>query len=528
MCWQAWIRIALVVWILSIASISALTPSATGSEGEVVKGDIDAEGLAGQIDRLIDHRLGTEGVPAAELADDAEFLRRVYLDLHGVIPTADQAASFLADTNRDRRSRLINALLASPRFGQYQADLWQGHLISPLADDHVARADRLKGWLAERFNTRSWDRIASELLTATGKMEDNPAVIYLIESRLPRSVPDLTDLATRYFLGIRLSCAQCHDHPFVKWTQKDYWGMAAFFTQVQTPGRPKLVYKVGVKDYPELTLDSLKDGGPPDGFLSRPPTFLGGEEFRNGKDVSYRSALAAWLTSPKNSYFARAMVNRTWWRLFGRGLVNPVDDMHEGNPPSHPELLELLSREFVDSGFDLKFVTRGIALSRAYQRTSRPGDAGEKQAELFGRMSVKVLSAGQLYDSLVTIFGPPARARGVDSRPNARAEFTQFFSSEGNLDLTAYRRGIPHLLRQMNSGQFAGPNTAALTTRLATPGRSPEAVANDLFLSMLARLPSSEEQQDFRAHVDECGSLPTAFREWAWALMMTSEFSLNH
>src|SRR5213078_4328712 len=112
------------------------------------------------------------------------------------------------------------------------------------------------------FNTQTWDRIATELLTATGKMDQNPAVIYLIEGRLPRTVPDLTDLATRYFLGVRLNCAQCHDHPFVPWKQQEFWGMAAFFTQVQTPGKPKLVYQVGVKDYPELTLDSLKDGAP--------------------------------------------------------------------------------------------------------------------------------------------------------------------------------------------------------------------------------------------------------------------------
>ena len=118
------------------------------------------------------------------------------------------------------------------------------------------------------------------------------------------------------------------------------------------------------------------------------------------------------MTAPKNPYFARAMVNRTWWRLFGRGLVNPVDDMHAANPPSHPELLDLLARRFAESGFDLKFLTRAIVSSRAYQRTSRPGDAPEKQAALFGRMSVKVLSAGQLYDSLVTVFGPPAKTPG--------------------------------------------------------------------------------------------------------------------
>jgi hypothetical protein len=202
--------------------------------------------------------------------------------------------------------------------------------------------------------------------------------------------------------------------------------------------------------------------------------------------------------------------------------------MHEANSPSHPELLDLLSRRFAASGFDLKFLTRAIVSSRAYQRTSRAGDAPDKQAALFGRMSVKVLSAGQLYDSLVTAFGPPARTPGADPRLGARPEFTQFFGDDGDPDPTAYRRGIPHLLRQMNSGQFAGRNVAALAARVAKPGRSPDDVASDLFLTILSRRPTADEQRPFRDHVARSGSAEAAGRELAWALMMTSEFSLNH
>lgn len=494
--------------------------------GESRAGAPDAAELAAQIDRHIDDRLKAEQIRPADIADDAEFLRRAYLDLHGVIPTAEQAQRFLADTDPKRRDKLIDALLASPRYGEYLGDIWQGYLMSPLADDQRARSDRLRVWLAERFNTKTWDRIATELLTATGKIEENPAVVYLIEGRLPRTVPDLTDLNTRYFLGIRLNCAQCHDHPFVKWSQKDYWGMAAFFTQIQTPGKSKLVYQVGLKDYPEITLGSLKDGTP-DGFMLRPPTFLGGAELKSTKETN-RGAFAEWMTAPKNPYFARAMVNRTWWRLFGRGIVNPVDDMHEANAPSHPELLDLLAQRFIDSGFDLKYLTRAIVSSQAYQRTSRPGDAPEKQAALFGRMSVKVLSAGQLYDSLVTVFGPPGRTPGVDPRQSARAEFTQFFSDDGAPNPTAYRRGIPHLLRQMNSGQFAGRNVSALVTRVAKPGRSADDVVADLFLTFLSRRPTADEQRIFRTHATKADSSEGAYRELAWALMMTSEFSLNH
>lgn len=488
----------------------------------------DAAELAALIDEYVENRLKAERVPPAEPADDAEFLRRVYLDLHGVVPTAEQAAHFLADTRPDRRARLVDALLAGPRYGEHLADVWQGYLVSPLADDRPVRADQLRKWLAGRFNTTTWDRLATELLTATGRIEENPAVIYLIESRFPRTAPDLADLTSRYFLGVRLSCAQCHDHPFVAWKQQDFWGMAAFFTQVQTPGKPKLVNKVGVKDNLDLTLDSLKEDGTPDGFLSRPPTFLGGAAPPADKRTTNRAALAAWLTSAKNPYFARATANRTWWRLFGRGLVTPVDDMHAANAPSHPELLDLLARRFAESGFDHKYLTRAIVSSRAYQRTSRAGGAPDQQAALFGRMSVKVLTAGQLYDSLVAILGAPSRRPGGGPPQDARAEFVQFFTDDGDPDPTAYRRGIPHLLRQMNAEQFAGRHVAALAARLAKPGRSADDVAGDLFLTILARRPAADEQQLFRDHAGRCGSLGTAAGELAWALLMTSEFSLNH
>jgi len=280
-------------------------------------------------------------------------------------------------------------------------------------------------------------------------------------------------------------------------------------------------------DDPGLTLSTLRDAGTPDGFLLRPPTFLGGQELPAGKTTN-RAALTKWMTSPQNPYFAKAMVNRTWWRLLGRGIVQPVDDMHEANPPSHPQLLDLLARRFVESGFDLKFLTRAIVSSRAYQRTSRPGNATENQTALFGRMSIKVLSAGQLYDSLETVFGSPAKTTGVDARQGARPEFTEFFGENGDPNPTTYRRGIPHLLRQMNSGQFAGRNLDTLVERLSASGRPPEETASDLFLTILSRRPTADEMEKIKAYIGRADSAHGACRELAWVLMMTSEFSMNH
>ena len=508
--------------LLTVLLVAAAGPEVSAAEP-------NAAALAGLIDRHVEQRLDNDGLRPAESADDAEFLRRVYLDLQGVVPTREQSDAFLSDSHPDKRARLVDALLASARYGEYLADVWQGYLMSPLTDDRWSRADRLRQWLATQFNTRRWDEVASALLTAAGKMQEEPAVTYLIEGRHPRGVADLTDLTSRYFLGVRLNCAQCHDHPVVDWRREDFWGMAAFFAQVQTPGRAKQVYQLGVVDDPRLTLAALKDAGTIDGFQPRSPTFLRGQEFVTDKRPA-RVALAEWMTSPQNPYFARAMVNRTWWRLFGRGIVEPVDDMHEANPPSHPEVLDLLARRFAESGFDLKFLTRAIVLSRAYQRTSRPGDdGGQKQVALYGRMSIKVLSAGQLYDSLSTIFGPPAGKAGGKAGPGARVEFVQFFGEDADADAdpTAYRRGVPHLLRLMNSGQFTGRNLDALVARLLTPGRPPDDVATDLFLTILSRRPTSNERAKFKSYVERCGSAQDACREWAWALVMTSEFSLN-
>jgi hypothetical protein len=282
---------------------------------EPARGD-DAAALSVLIDGHIQSRLDDEGVQRVPEADDAEFLRRVFLDLHGVVPSAEQARQFLDSNDRQKRTKLVDALLASPRFGEHFGDVWRGRLISPLANEQRLQTERFTAWLANRFNQNDgWDRIVTDLLTATGKIDENPAVTYLIEGRHPLSVTDLTDLSSRYFLGVRLNCAQCHDHPFVEWKRQDYWGMAAFFAQIQTPGRPKVVYQAGVQDDPKMTLASLRDFDMIEGFQLQSPTFLDGEALKAGGDKTYRAALARWITSPENPYFARATVNRMWWLI---------------------------------------------------------------------------------------------------------------------------------------------------------------------------------------------------------------------
>lgn len=490
----------------------------------------DSASLGDVIDRHVEARLTLDKVQRVPQADDAEFLRRVFLDLHGVVPKPEEVVRFLDETDPDKRSRLIDELLDSPQFGEYFGDIWRKSLLSPLVNEERTRTERFAGWMAGRFNANDgWDRIAYDLLTATGKMEDNPAVTYLIEGRNPLGVTDLTDLTSRYFLGVRINCAQCHDHPFVEWKQQDYWGMAAFFTQIQTPRRAKQVYMLGVQDDPTLTLATLAGSDMLDGFQDRPPTFLGGEKSSADAEKPYRVRLARWMTSAENPHFAKAAVNRLWWHFLGRGIVTPVDDMHDGNPPSHPELLDALTADFAKSGFNLKRLCRAIVSSRTYQQTSRPGEQADAEAKVFARMSVKSLTPEQLYDSLETILGPPAKTPGITARFGARHEFCQSFSAEGDPEPTRYDRGIPHALRLMNSPQFAGRSLHALVNRLSSAGRSGEEIVEALFLTILARRPTPAEQQMVTEHLKDADGTPqAAYRELAWALLMSSEFALNH
>ena len=284
----------------------------------------------------------------------------------------------------------------------------------------------------------------------------------------------------------------------------------------------------GVQDDPKLTLTVLRDADMLEGFQSRPPTFLGGETWNGDAGTPHRVALSRWFTSRENPYFARAAVNRLWWHFFGRGIVNPVDDMHTGNVPSHPELLEELSQRFVESGFDLKLLCRAIMNSRTYQQTSRPGEQADKEAELFARMSVKVLTPEQLYDSLVTILGPPAKSPGINTRLGARNEFSQFFAASGDPDPVRYERGIPHVLRLMNSSQFAGRNVEALASRVSSSGSSAEVCVDKLFMTVLARRPTAAEHQLATDHLQLSKMPVEAYRQLAWTLLMSSEFSLNH
>lgn len=493
---------------------------------------LDAAGLARLIDREVQTRLDADGVNASARSDDAEFLRRVYLDLIGVIPPAEKVTEFLDATNPDKRARLIDELLANPRFGSHLAETWSNLMLPTESNNRRVNHGPFRTWLAAGFNKNTpLDKLVYDLITATGPQDQNGAVTYFITNP---TVDKITDNVTKMFLGVRLQCAQCHNHPFVEIKQDDYWGMAGFFRKVRLSGNPNKAAKTGASvGISEVATGPKGRRTPlPESAKNVPARFLGGEQPKMNAAEPYRPVVAKWLTSGDNPYFAKAMANRVWYQLFGRGISNPVDDMHDGNPPSHPELLTGLTEQLKANDFDLHYLIRAICNSQAYQRTSRPAGNNKDDKELYSHAAVRVLTPEQLYDSLTSIVGqgrvalaPKRKQAGPRGLGGPRDAFIAFFRVDEGSDPTEYQAGIPQALRLMNSPQTSG---AAVLDRIIGKNLEPRQAIEQLVVSVLSRRPTDQEMQRFNQYVAMQDSPRAGYADVLWALLNSSEFALNH
>lgn len=544
----------------------------------------DPAPVAAAVDREIDRALAAARVPASACADDAEFLRRAYLDVAGRIPTAERAAAFLDSTDPDRRRKLVDELLASPDFGRHTADLWRPLLAPRDPANTKPQVDRFSPWLAEQFNrNRGWDAIAAELLGASGDVKDRPETTFLMahaENAQPKA-DALAGAAGRVFLGVQLQCAECHDHPFAPWTQDDFWGVAAFFGKLRNTGTKGPPW-VLTEDPDPKPLD-VKNGGVerpkvrPGGVIVIPGTggnkgagrevtakVLGGEAIKLDDTGPFRPRFVGWVTGKDNPYFARAFVNRVWAQLLGRGLVNPVDNLHADNKPSHPAVLDLLATEFVASGFDAKHLVRCVCNTKAYQRTSRPAAGNEQDAELFSRMAVKPVGPEALYDSLTVVYtgsadknapagkpglksgekptakpgGKPATKPGEKPTPpkpeagkpayrptNPRDEFVAFFRGSGSGEAGEFAHGIPQFLRRMNGEAFNA--TAPVVERLVRAETGTEKAIETLYLTALSRRPTPRERELMEKYVAGRPTPAEGYDGVLWVLLNSGEFVLN-
>ncbi|MCA1684379.1 MAG: DUF1549 and DUF1553 domain-containing protein [Planctomycetia bacterium] len=490
----------------------------------------DARALAGRVDEVLEARWAEAKARPAAVADDGEFLRRVSLDLVGKIPTAAEARDFLDDPGRDKRLTLVERLVDSPAYTTRATELWRQLLLPEAETEDQGRlvAGGFEAWLRRKVaEDAGYDRIVREILTArldardmgtpAVRVEPSPSAYFVAKEGKPEN---LAAGAARVFLGVRLECAQCHDHPFARWKREDFWGFAAFFAGVPSLGPQDPLAAIRMAPSParrELTIPGTKrvvqaahlDGSAP---AWRP---------RAGT----RDVLADWITAPANPYFARAVVNRVWARFFGVGLIEPVDDLDAESAPEFGGLLDELAGEFRSHGYDLKYLIRALTATRAYNLSSASGPAGPTAAS-FSSMPVRGLSPGQLFDSLT-------RATGADPG-EARARFLELFADRQERPTEA-QTTILQALTMMNGSHVAGatsPETGEVlgavvrAPYLDTPGR-----IETLYLATLTRRPRPEELSLLVRYVERRGSeadRATALADVFWALLNGPEFHLNH
>ncbi|MCG3129695.1 MAG: hypothetical protein FLDDKLPJ_00430 [Phycisphaerae bacterium] len=486
------------------------------------------------VDEAIYAKLRTMQVLPSGPASDETFVRRAYLDVLGVLPSVEETTTFLADPSPTKRADLIDRLLTRPEFVDVWAMKWAELLRIESGSKRLSfkAMHSYNDWLREALRDNvPIDRLVRELLTAEGGNFSNPATnFHLVET----SPTLMAEHVAQVFAGIRIQCAQCHNHPFERWTQDDYYGFAAFFAQVgrKSPDDPRetVVYNTGGGEVAHART----------GQAMR-PRFLGGQTPEvAGRDR--RAALAEWLTAPDNPYFASSFVDRVWAHFFGRGLVDPPDDVRVSNPPSHPQLRADLARRFVESGYDLRGLVRLICTSATYQASSEANATNAADERNFSHAAVRRLPAEVLLDAVCQVTQVPEKFAGLPSGSRATqvadaqsgSFFLSVFGRPARLSAcTCERRDEPTLSQALHL-----INGATLTSKLSDPGGKVaqhaaagtpfDAVLDEAYLSALCRRPTDTERAALRSAYDAAPDKRQALEDLYWAILNSTEFIFNH
>lgn len=481
------------------------------------------------------------GLFPSEGCTDAEFLRRASLDTIGVLPTPEEARAFLEDTDPNKREKLIDRLLAHPLYADYWANKW-ADLLRPNPDRvGIKSVYVLDQWLRDSFRTnKPYDQFVREIIEAQG---DNhrfgPAVVY----RDRREPADLTTMFSQLFLGVRLDCAKCHHHPNEKWSQDDFYQMAAFFGTVKrkgaaisppiSAGNETFFFTPGNTVKHPVT-GELMQPKPPDGPL-----------VKVADDTDPRRALADWMTDAKNPFFAKAIANRVWAVFFGRGIVDPVDDFRISNPPSNPALLDALAEELIRQKFDLKALMRTILRSRLYQLSSIPNEFNRADTRNFSRSYRRRLPAEVLADAVADVTGIPDTYNGMPPGSRAMQAWTYKIASRtmdafgrpnSSSDCPCERDTLPSIqqsLHLMNSTglheKLVSKDGSARVQQLVASDLTPEAIVTELYLACFSRKPTDEELKLATATFHAEGATRrSATEDVFWALLNSAEFVFNH
>jgi len=500
------------------------------------------------VDELVFQNLKEIGVPPSPVSDDATFLRRVTLDIAGRLPTIEEAAAFAADTNADKRDRVIDALLDSPDYADYFANKW----ATLLKNRRESKADitanfAFHSWVRDSLlANKPYDQFVREILAATGTIVENPPVAWYKRVKLPEQ--QLEDVA-QLFLGVRMQCAQCHHHPFERWSQGDYYSLAAFFSQVgrkptAIAGEDLIFHKRGTAQYVnKKTEQPVKPAG------------LGGPSLEVAPDDDPRLQLADWMAQESNPFFAKVLVNRYWKHFFKKGLVEPEDDLRDTNPPTNPELLDALAKHFIESDFDLKEAIRVIVSSKTYQLSAQPNEHNAVDHQNFSHFYPKRLQAEVLLDAVDCLTGAttsfadlPMGTRAValpDNSYNSSA-FLKVFGRPDAASVCECERvqssSLAQSLHLMNSSEVKGKLATAggRADRLAKSEEEDAKKIHEIYLAAFSRPPTGEELSIAESHIniprtDSAGkpiapatAKKMAYEDLLWAIMNTKEFLYNH
>lgn len=501
------------------------------------------------IDELVFSNLRELGVPPSPLADDSAFLRRITLDVAGRLPTAAETTEFLSSAAPDRRTAVIERLLASPDHADFFAGKWTA-LLKNRRDDasDITSNFAFHAWVRDSLlANKPYDQFVREILAATGTVISNPPVAWYKRVKEPKQQQE--DVA-QLFLGVRMQCAQCHHHPFERWSQNDYYGLTAFFSQVgrkptATRGEDMIFHKRGA-----AAAVNIRSG------IAVPPAALGTTIPTIAADQDPRLLLADWMAAPDNPFFARALVNRYWKHFFRRGLIEPEDDIRDSNPPTNPELLAALEKHFIESRFDLRELVRVIVSSSAWQLSSTPLADNLVDQQNYSRYYPRRLQAEVMLDAIDDLAGtrtdfpnlpPGTRAIALpDNSYNTSSPFLRVFGRPENESVCECERGQSSSLSQslhlMNAGDIRGKLAfgSGRAEQLAKSDLAVEQKIEELYLVAFSRKPTPAELQTAVEYVispqtDAAGApieparaVREAFQDLVWALMNTREFMFNH
>ena len=501
------------------------------------------------VDEFVFANLKEIGVPPSAVCDDATFLRRVSLDIGGRLPTEAEAREFLASSDLDKRDQVIDALLRSPDYADYFANKWTS-LLKNRRDDasDITSNFAFHSWIRDSLlANKPYDQLVRELLAATGTVIANPPVAWYKRVKEPKN--QIEDVA-QLFLGVRMQCAQCHHHPFERWSQDDYYGLSAFFSQVgrkptDTRGEDLIFHKRGIAGS-----KNVKTG------LTVKPAALGDVVGDIPPDEDPRLRLADWMSGEANPFFAKALVNRYWKHFFKRGLIEPEDDIRDTNPPTNPELLAALEDHFRKSGFNLKDLVRVITSSHAYQLSANPNEHNLADRQNYSRFYPKRLQAEVLLDAIDLLTGAstsfanlPAGTRAValpDNSYNNSSPFLRVFGRPESTSVCECERvqsaSLAQSLHMINASDIKGKlaTNNGRADRLSKDKRTDEEKISELYIAAFSREPRSEELQTALAYlaeertdamgkpIDKAVAARNNFQDLVWALINTKEFLFNH